>query len=362
MPPIKRRESPVRRVNPSGKEVWKARYTTIDSDGREHRPSAGTFKLKRDAQAAIDAAYQTPLAPSIPDTVGAYLPIWLAEHPVSERTTKTNRGRINAVLDVELEGVLLRDWPMGDLGRRQAKALVAHMLTEQHRAPEGVRNILRALSAMAEDAFGDGLADGNPWRGVKVRDDDKRALKQSREPRVLSWDEMHAFAAAAGVHEPMIRMLGDCGLRIGELFALARARQDLKAGIFCVDGSAWEGVIVGSSAEKRHDRIGPIPAGCLALLRQTPVRIDSPWLHPTKSGKLWRINNFYRDVWNPARRESGIDATPQDFRHSWVTNLRGARIDPADLADVAGHSEQTATAHYTHALRRSFDAIREAIG
>ncbi|HKO29111.1 MAG TPA: hypothetical protein VJU80_16755 [Solirubrobacteraceae bacterium] len=48
----KRRESPVGRLNPSGKKVWIARYT--GSDGR--RRSAGTFKTKRAAQEAIDVA------------------------------------------------------------------------------------------------------------------------------------------------------------------------------------------------------------------------------------------------------------------------------------------------------------------
>jgi excisionase family DNA binding protein len=50
------RESPVKRRNPSGDIVWVARYT--NDDGR--RVSAGTFALKREAQAAIDQAYDQP--------------------------------------------------------------------------------------------------------------------------------------------------------------------------------------------------------------------------------------------------------------------------------------------------------------
>ena len=51
-----------------------------------------------------------------------------------------------------------------------------------------------------------------------------------------------------------------------------------------------------------------------------------------------------------------------DFRHSWVTHLRAAGIDPADLAAVAGHTVETATARYTHALGRSDERIRKLIG
>ena len=70
------------------------------------------------------------------------------------------------------------------------------MLTGRQRSPGGARNILRALSAMAEDAITDELCEVNPWAGIKVRDDDRRALKRSRELRVWSFEDMHAFAAA----------------------------------------------------------------------------------------------------------------------------------------------------------------------
>ena len=348
-------ESPLRRVNPSGDVRWVARYTAPDGARR----SAGTFRLKRHAQDAIDAAYQHPVRR---DTLGAYAADWTVRHPRSERTNQTNRGRIAAVLEVILDGRALGAWPLAALRRRHAVDLVDHMLCEQGRAAAGAQNILRALSAMAEDAISDELMDVNPFKGVRVRQADPRATKRSRQPRVLTFEQMHQLAAAAGPYEPMLRMLGDCGLRIGELFALRREAQDLRAGVFCVTGSAWEGVTVASSMHKRHDRTGPIPPGCLALLRAMPVRIDTPWLFGTPTGRCWRVNNFYRDVWRPARRASGIDATPHDLRHSWVTHLRASGVDPADLAQMAGHSVQTATGRYTHALGRSFDQVRGVVG
>lgn len=313
------RESPVARVNPSGKKVWVARYTA--ADGR--RRSAGTFELKRDAQDAIDAAYRQPVAR---DTVGADAADWMRLHPRSERTNKTNRGRLAAVLDLNVEGRPLRDWPLVELRRKQAGELVDRMLRDHCRAATGAANILRTLSAMAEDAVYDELLGANPFKGVRVRRNDPRAGRQPRRPRVLTWQQMHDFARAAGKHEPMVRTLGDCGLRVGELFALRRELQDLRDGVFTVLGSGSEGVVVDSSETKEHDRQGPIPPGCLQLLHEAPVRIDSPWLFPTATGRMRRINNFYRDVWRPARRASGIESSPQDFRHSYVSNLSAAGI------------------------------------
>ena len=111
-----------------------------------------------------------------------------------------------------------------------------------------------------------------------------------------------------------------------------------------------------------------------ALLRAMPPRIDTPWLFPAPEGGLWRYSNWRRRVWKPVledantdegrgpRRPRVLDLVPNDFRHSWVSHLRAARIDPADMAMVAGHSVETANAHYTHALGRSFDAIRSVVG
>jgi hypothetical protein len=192
---VRRREAPVKRRNPSGEIVWVARYT--GRDGRRHiaKPrwngGKGTFDLKREAQQAIDEAYGLS---DRPDTVGEYLATWTTRHPRSERTNATNEHRIGRVLGVEIEGIPLKQWPMRELRRRHALALVDHMLRVQSRATTGVVGILRSLSAMAEDAITDEIADLNPFKGVRVRANDPRAKKKRRPIRVFSFEEMHRFA------------------------------------------------------------------------------------------------------------------------------------------------------------------------
>ncbi|MGN6168189.1 MAG: tyrosine-type recombinase/integrase, partial [Solirubrobacteraceae bacterium] len=102
--------------------------------------------------------------------------------------------------------------------------------------------------------------------------------------------------------------------------------------------------------------------GLLEVLRARPARIDTPLLFPARSGKPWHARNFYRDVLEPAQKRSGVDALPHQMRHSWISHMRAARIDPADLAAMSGHTVATATKHYTRALQRSHRAVREAIG
>jgi integrase len=220
---VRRREAPIKRRNPSGETVWVARYTGRDGKRYIAKPrwngGKGTFDLKREAQRAIDEAYGLS---DRPDTVGEYFTTWTTRHPRSERTNATNEHRIGRVLDVEVEGIPLKQWPMRELRRRHALALVDHMLRVQGRATTGVVGILRSLSAMAEDAITDEVADLNPFKGVRVRANDPRAKKKRRPIRIFSFEEMHGFAKAAGRHEVMVRVFTDTGMRLGEVLPLMR--------------------------------------------------------------------------------------------------------------------------------------------
>ena len=351
------REAPVRRVNPSGAVVWIARYT--NSSGA--RRSAGTFKRKRDAQAAIDNAYGC--AERI-ESVGGYFERWGRLHPRSERTQQTNEHRITRALGIEIEGVPLREWAYLDLRRRHALSLIDSLLTDQRRSALGATHIIRALSVMTEDAITDEVADVNPFKGVSVRSNDPRVTKRPRPVRVFSFEQMHAFARAAGPYEAMIRTFADTGMRLGEVLALHR--EDFDGQLFQVRRTAHSGRIQEGTktdhGQPGAGRVVPSPPQLTELIRARPARIDTPLLFPTQSGKVWWERNFYRDVWAPTQERSGLDVRPHEMRHSYVTHLRAARIDDADLAEMAGHTVQTMIGYYAHSLGRSFDQVREVIG
>lgn len=379
----RRHETPLRRVNPSGKIVWVARYTGRDGKRHVAKPDwnrgKGTFDLKRDAQRAIDEAYDGEWAPTGATTVGDYFAGWLREHPRSERTDVSYDQRVRYVLDVKLDGRPFRDWPIGGVERKHAVALLDHMLRVQGRAANGARGVLRVLSAMWEDIADDGhRIPGNPFMGVKVRSSDRRIVKASRETPIWTWEQMHEFAAACGPYEPLVRVLSDCGPRIGEATALHRA--DVFMVGACGDprcriddgphlhvrGSAWRRRVASGTktdhGEPYAGRETPLAPGVAGLLEAMPKRIDTPLLFPNPDGLVW-ARDFYRDVWEPARKATGMRiATPQSFRHSYVSLMRAAGVDPADLAYWTGHTVMTATTHYTHATATSAGAAREAIG
>lgn len=379
-----RYEKPLKRKNPGGKTVWVARWRDKTGKRRYGWPPdiKGTYDLRKEAQAAIDACHERDAqGPERPGTFGAYADAWQKLHPRAKITDRTNRSRLNAVLDVQIEGAALKDWPFDQLRRRHANLLVDHLLREDGRAHTGAVNILRTLSAMAEDAIDDEVTIANPFKGVKVRKNDPRIEKQSRPVRVFEWQEMHAFAVACArgeggsdalkawrpvYAEAMIRALSDLGLRAGELLALERRDLDVRRGMLRVERTVSLGeVLEGTKTDHSEEGAGrwvPVPSALMAMLRGLPARIDTPLLFPSPSGGVWLYQSWWAQVWKPGREVAGLDVRPHELRHSWISLQRAAGVDPADLAEAAGHTLETATARYTHALQRSFEAMRDAVG
>jgi integrase len=170
----------------------------------------------------------------------------------------------------------------------------------------------------------------------------------------------------AAYAEAMIRTLVDCGLRLGELLALdcdAMRNHELH-----VCRTAWHGRIQSGTktdhGEVSPGRVVPVARGLEDLLVGMPPRIGrgSELLFAGVRGGVWQESLFYRDVWRPAQEASGLDMRPHEARHSYVSLLRASGIDAADLAVASGHTLETATKTYTHALNRSADAIRGAVG
>ncbi|MDX6608232.1 MAG: hypothetical protein QOF85_157 [Solirubrobacterales bacterium] len=361
-----RREAPTKRRNPSGEIVWVARYTGRNGKRRVARPrwnnGKGTFALKRRSPAGDRRGIRTLRPPRHPGRVLLHL---ADHHPRSERTNETNEHRIGRVLEVEVEGISLKQWPMRELRRRHALALVDHMLRVQGRATTGVVGILRSLSAMAEDAITDEVADLNPFKRVRVRANDPRAKKKRRQIRVFSFEQMHAFAKAAGRYEAMVRVFTDIGMRLGEVLPLRR--EDFDGETLKVRRTAHEGTILDGTKTDHgeHDagRTVPVPA-TLAWMIEAQIQLngkDCELLFTTPTGRMWRERNFYRDLWHPTQKASGLDIRPHECRHSYVTHLRAAGINDADLAEIAGHRVETMLARYTHPLGGSFAQIRKSI-
>lgn len=239
------------------------------------------------------------------------------------------------------------------------------MLKNEGRATTGAVGILRALSAMAEDAITDEVAELNAFKGVRIRANDPRAKKKRRPIRVFTFEEMHAFAKAAGRYEALVRTFTDTGMRLGEVLPLRP--EDFDGETLQVRRTAHAGRILEGTktdhGEEDAGRVVPVPA-TLAWPLEAQINFNGPerkLLFPTPRGRLWRERTFYRDVWKPTQEAAALDIRPHECRHSYVTHLRAAGVNDADLADIVGHRIETMLAFYPHSLGTSFSLVRSII-
>lgn len=399
---MKRRETPLKRINPSGKARWVARYT--DQEGR--RRSAGTFDREGPckvsepgrepeccAQHAIDAAYQREApqggGPVISGSLADYAEVWPKRHPKPTRTAKSHKTRLRALLAIPVYGRPLGEYPYRELRRHHMNEAIDHMLSVEGRAQKGAIGIRNTASTMTEDAITDQVAEVNFAKGAQIKANDPRIQKAPKKIAIWTFDQMREFASAgrpevrratrrpedqcragepryysAVDYEPMLATICLANFRVGEVFALLRAEMDLEAAFFYPTGTAFEGEITrGDSTTKKHEgEPNPIAPSLATILRGMALRIDTQLLFPTPEGEVWRDSNFRRDVWEGAQIASGLDMLPHECRHSYVTHLRAEGVDPADLAAVTRHDIDTATRHYTKPLGRSMDQIRKVIG
>jgi integrase len=190
---------------------------------------------------------------------------------------------------------------------------------------------------------------------------------RARTPRPKDTRNKGAYSVEQSFYSPhdyeaLLLTPATTGLRLGEFLGLRRC--DYGDGMFVVEHSAHEGSLVESSHQKNHDRNVPVPPSLAAMidLLLAGDGDESDPIFRTPTGRMWSERNFYRDVWTAAKIATGMAPTPHEFRHSFISILRAAGIDDADLAKVAGHQVQTMLSVYTHPLERSHEAIRRAIG
>jgi integrase len=155
-------------------------------------------------------------------------------------------------------------------------------------------------------------------------------------------------------------------MRLGEVLPLHP--EDFDGETLQVRRTAHEGRILEGTktdhGEENAGRVVPVPA-TLAWLLEAQINFngsDCRLLFPTPRGRLWRERTFYRDVWKPTQDAANLDIRPHECRHSYVTHLRAARVNDADLAEIVGHRVETMLARYTHATGNGFSAVCDAVG
>lgn len=253
---------------------------------------------------------------------------------------------------------------LGDLTRAHSRATI-----EAQASASGRKRVRALLSSM----FHWGLDE--QWLRVEVRtilppagrDQDGSRLRYLPRDSAPATDDVLALASALvgprtyeskharkAFTQPdewslMVLVAGFCGLRLGEVFALTGDAVDgqvlrVSQQAQWIDNEPKLLATKNSARRKRPPREVFIPEKVgdfqlRALLAQRAREVGDGLMFPAPRGGVWRKQNFYRSVMNPARSVAwpGREWTFHDLRHHFCRWHLDAGVAIADVSRMAGH-------------------------
>jgi integrase len=208
-------------------------------------------------------------------------------------------------------------------------AILKHLLIEAHDAGLIAKNVTKgskAIDADAETARTRTLTDAEEMR-LLAACSGKRTVEYKRKGKDVK--------ASVKAHNPYLKaviLLGlDSGLRRGEILTLDWKDIDLDAGII---------KILGTHTKTQRTRSVPMTNRTKAELLALP--------NFGEAGRVFPFNDFKRS-WATALRVAKIDGLNfHDLRRTFVTRLQTGGVSIGIAAELAGHSRlETTQKHYT---------------
>jgi integrase len=223
----------------------------------------------------------------------------------------------------------------------------------------------RVLKAMLQTAVKTHRLSHNPARGIPLPARGKpqwHIITQAElDKLLLELDE--------GTPQTLVLCAALTGMRWSELAGLEWRHVRFGKGVISVEQSlveAGSGSHLGVPKSLSSIREIPMPTRLSeALLALQDSRDEVAGLvFVSDMGKPLRRSNFSRQYWKPAQRAAGLDNVRfHDLRHSYVSWLMEAGVDPITVRDLAGHDSIVTTQLYSHtSAQRKRSAIDRLFG
>lgn len=207
---------------------------------------------------------------------------------------------------------------------------------------------LSTLRSMLAFAVADGRLSKNAAASVTL----PSGGRARREGQFLTVDELGRFERAClGRYAELVKVLGLCGLRWGELAGLKVADRVAVPGPGlrlqrAVLASSRDGSLYVDSLKGRRSRTVPLPGDVQPIVdRWAEGKRGDDWLFPAPEGGPLSESNWKRSVgWSQACSKIGRPGLrPHDLRHTCASIWLGSGADPKVVQRVLGHASAAMT-------------------
>jgi integrase len=344
-----------------GKEkLWVGRWREdlVRPDGTIHRArksevigSLKEFKTRRlaarelEQRLSLSEVNSLTYKPRPTATFAQFAEKWLRDVLSQKKpsTGSADRSRIRKHLLPELGKIVMKD-----IDTQLVQTLIAKKKAEGLSA-KSVRNLVLLLRIMWRSA--------KAWRclpAAVMLDFDGLELTQAdaKEPPSLTLDEMQRIVEAAP--EPLrtfFWLLGETGMRAGEIAGLPVANLLLDLGAVKVSQAVWHGKIgtVKSRKAKRTIEISPELVLHLRHFLRTWRPNRAQLLFASQRGTPWDVDVVRKRKLYPLLEKLGIERCGfHAFRHGNETVMDLEHVPAAVRMDRMGHTDPRMMMNYTH--------------
>lgn len=275
--------------------------------------------------------------------VAGYLNSIAVERSLSDNTVSAYSRDLDRYL-AYLDTLAIEN--LSDLTGEQVAGFVEY-LSDEGLAPSSLARTLTAVRSFHKFALGEGWAEDNPAKDLKLPKQDKRL------PKPISIEEVTALIDAASILDPpigprdqaLMEVLYGTGARISEAVGLA------------IDDVDLEGHAVRLFGKGRKERVVPLGSYAIDAIEAYLVRARPELASKGKGTPALFLNTLGR----PLSRQSawaviqacadraGITShiSPHTLRHSYATHLLSGGADVRVVQELLGHSSVTTTQIYT---------------
>lgn len=284
----------------------------------------------------------------------AFAAEWTTTYPRRKESTNIHNAERVKKFAEDFAGVLLCD-----VSRVDARAWALEN-----------RSRWKAVRAMFTDAVRDGLAESNPFLGLRLQDASRRKDRAGFE--APSEQDVQRLAECAAevwgdwglrVYGPMITAAAYTGLRPGELYALRWDDIDWTGQTVRVERQLNQKTNKVDTPKNGKARIVPLLPQAHRALFSVPRQREEVFFTPHGKRFSGRVQGYYFHPVRCAFGQPGMEYYV--LRHAFGTMLANRGVAPYDIADAMGHQDGGKLAMATYIKVRSKESnarIQAAFG
>lgn len=320
----------------------------------------GAERIEREIREAVVAGTWGKPATADAPTLAEWCEQFITDHSQAKGLRPSTISEQRGAFRNYLLPAIGPDTRVDTIGHAQLLA-VRRFMAAKDLAPKTINNALGVMTKALGFYYESRGLPAPHWGSV-------RAKVPKSPPKFWEPEQYAEIIAAAERVSPeavaAVLVMGDCGLRAGELIGLEWTHVRSKPTLQLVIQRSYTAGHFGPPKGGRPRSV-PMTRRVAAALAALPRNLRHPWVlwrdgagHMNHSTLAWLVGRVEREAGFAGAKARG---QLHKLRHTYVTRLAAAGVPARTIMELAGHTSMTTTMRYMHVISGGTSAAIETL-